>query len=219
MKHSISTYIAAVRQNLNGPAWHVDPIIEEIDAHLHDSVDELLAGGMDEGDAADLAISRFGTVEQVAGRFNLESPPRLTAQRRLMNLATETAMLSKAIITFAVLTMLGATINIYFSFVQIDDPARWIAVKVLASAFIIGVGVFSIAAVARRRTARPGAVLATALAIFAFGMLGGAIAVLMGETRGDFEGPIVLINMLLVGQGALVALYAWTRKSQTAQTT
>lgn len=103
----IDDYVADVRASLS---WRrdCDVIAHEIDGHLRDTVERLVAGGATRIDAANQAILRFGDARLIADLFSRTTSGRLAIPTRVTRLAGAAGVLASvtwlAVIALAIST-------------------------------------------------------------------------------------------------------------------
>jgi len=93
---AIEAYLDRLLIELSGRARNVRRILAEVDDHLHDAVDEGVAGGLSVEEAQEQALARFGSAAMVARRFT-KRPGRLVP----------VPVLSQLVLAFALLAGIG----------------------------------------------------------------------------------------------------------------
>lgn len=73
---AIDAYVAALRERLAARGVDRDRVTDEVEGHLQDIQDELVAGGSTAGAAARQAVARFGDAHVIAGAFPPRRAPR-----------------------------------------------------------------------------------------------------------------------------------------------
>jgi hypothetical protein len=174
-------------------------VVSEFRAHLADSIANAEARGMAREDAVRSALARIGDPAVVAraydGRHRVHDAAVLLGAMACLGVA-------------AWLFVVAASV------VRLFDPTR------VAFWNAVGFGYLTYAAITAgyvviARRSRVGRVFAAGSSVAAV-LAGAAFAVPMLLTDGDFEGYIVLMGVVLAGQGAVVLAHLARRRSPIA---
>jgi hypothetical protein len=192
-------FLDQLRQDLRLGPGETERVVSEFRAHLAESIAEAVAGGIARDDAVRSAVARMGDPTIVARAYDIRHPIH------------DVAVLLGATACFGVAAWLFVVVG---SIVRQLDPTRvpfWNAV---------GLGYLTYAAltagyVVVARRSRLARLIAGGVSVAAV-LAGAAFAVPMLLTDGDFEGYIVLMGIVLAGQGALVLAHLKRRHGPIA---
>ena len=191
----IRDYGSRLRRELAGRNCAIERVVAETENHLSESVDRLLASGMPEAEAVRTAVARFG-------------PPRLVAA----GFAPEITMIRLMIGAAAALTMLGALVSLFFTVTQLGDSPLWDASRLVAAVGVLAVGALTWTHIRRAAAKTTPWLLAGAVGLVALGAAGTTSSLYLGQITGDTEYPIILLNTLIFGQGALTVWHLWSEQ-------
>ena len=181
--------------------WRTQRVVEEVRSHLTDSVATLIETGRSPEQAADEALSRFGTAN--ATRLALtQINDRWTLM--LLKLATGTA---------AAITSLMATAIFVFAATAGPPEMRWSNLSVSSLILVGNLAVFVHLFVQPLPTKRMAWV---ASAIMILGLFVTAVSSLHAIRGPDPEYWIVMLGLLLVGEAAALLLGLFSSRFRTA---
>ena len=127
-------------------------------------------------------------------------------------------MVKKLMLLLAALTSLSAALIGLHSFVDLEGSPTWIVYKVVSSAAIVGVGIltwlYGRAQASRRFTAQ--SLLVGAMLLLVFGAAGVAWTLHLAQVSGDFEAWAVLVNLIMIAQGALTIWHLWSEEHRVS---
>lgn len=190
-RDEIDRYIAEVEATLRLGRDDRARVVAELRAHFHDALAAEQRRGASEDEATTAVLARMGDPRQIAARYG-EPYPLL-----------DTAVLLGAVACAGVAGWLFAVALTVLPGRDPEHVATWAAVAAGFAAYAALSGAYL-----RLRRRHP-FVTVVAAGISAVAILAGAwFAVPMILTSGDFEGYIVLIGLVLAGQGATVVANA-----------
>jgi HAAS len=162
-------------------------VVEELRAHLEDAIADEVRGGASPDEGVRRALTRLGDPRSISEQY-ASRPVILDGLAALGALACATVA--------AWLFVVAA------SMISTADPDRAGFWALVAFGFL-GFAVLTAAYLAVGRSVRSGGLAMGLVALVAI-VAGARFAIPMLTTTGDFEGYILLMGMLLMGQGAVV---------------
>ena len=126
-------------------------------------------------------------------------------------------MLKKLIFISAAFTSLSATLIGVHSFIDTEASLLWMICKIAGSIAVVGVGILTWQNWRKHEAGH----FATELWLLgAMGLLvlaGASVAwtIHLAQVTGDFEAWVVMINLVMVGQGALTIWHLWRKNAKS----
>jgi HAAS len=194
-RDAFDAYLAKVEARLPLGANPRHRVIAELRAHLEEARDAERRRGLAPDEAAAVALARMGTPDEIARRYRAEHP--------LLDGAVVIGGLACAAVA-GWLLIVAATV------LPRQDPEHVAFWNLVA----VGFAVYAAMTLAylrlrdRLRAAVPAVAGVSAVAVVA----GGWLAIPMLLTSGDFEGYIVLMGVVLAGQGVVVLADAFASR-------
>ncbi len=194
----IDEYLQEFARTLRHRSRLARRIVDEVDDHLHEAIQELTDSGFDPETAARMAIERFGSPAEVIERFNLEAPLESEVDVMIRYLLMPVAVLA---FLFGAMFMVGSLHD--------DAPAPMLLTKLVASAIMMGCSAILFYQAWTTRPLRKwerGMALAAALLSIIIGSMGGVFTAHLGLVTHDWEMYGFAGAGLLVLQGVLAAV-------------